>query len=171
MNYEPVLVYALDEQQNPVFLGYSIKGVNKLQTTNLYGEDEKDKLQAQLDRLNRSVNLDKYWPNPRDPEVVALLNDPFFMPLEMAPQRVIDEAKSYLVYKKDQEVDRYGNPVYSLTGQPVLVDSPDLDWEASVLSYKMVNLPVESSRATLRIKQACEQIAQKRAAEAKTKKL
>jgi hypothetical protein len=81
------------------FVGYTIRdpAKPKLQTTNIYGEQEQEQLAKRLAELNDSVQVQGAWPDPRDPEVEALLHDPNFEPIEYEEQRVIDEEKSFLV--------------------------------------------------------------------------
>src|SRR5258708_1993357 len=106
--YIACLVY----DQSGEFQGYCIRkeGVVKLQSTNLYLESEIAELDVQLGRLNEDAGLKAHWPSPKDPDVVAILDNPDFMPLEYADQQVIDEANSYIVYQEVAGTDDDGNP-------------------------------------------------------------
>lgn len=140
--YEQVFIYDSDGN----FIGYSIKDPNarKLQTTNIYlGSEEKD-LYEQLDRLNNKQQIMSNWPDAKDPDVVALLNDPNFSPIEMIETDVVDDDNSYYVYVKD------GN------GEDVI------DQQASVLSYKKMMVPARPTDVMQRVKLACEEIAKRR---------
>lgn len=141
------------------FIGYGIKSLtsNKLQTTNIWTDDETVSLNEQLTRLNEKDNLNKTWPHPQDPEVQALLADPGFMPVEMEEQEMVDEDHSHLVWVQEPEVDGQGKP----TGR--MIDGSDLNREASVINYKRVQVPKRPSDRMLRIKKACERVARQRA--------
>lgn len=155
MAYNAVAVYSLEG----AFLGYAIKNdtVPKLQSTNLYAENEQDKLSLQLGRLNENLDLTSVWPDARDPEVQRLLADPDFMPLEMIEDDVVDDENSYYVYEQEPELD-------PATGQPTgrIIDG-HLNREASVLVYKRMLVPKRPSDVMERTKKACEIIARKRA--------
>lgn len=153
--YDHVAVFTLDGQ----FLGYSIKDANaqKLQTTNLYSEAESEQLVARLQELNDGKAILAVWPNARDPEVEALVNDPSFHPVEMVEDDVIDEDNSYIVHIKEPEADIHGN----LTGE--MIDGGIIDQEASVIVYKKMRVPARPSDYMERTKAACEAVARQRA--------
>lgn len=142
--HEIALVYNADGD----FSGYSILKGNKLASTNLWSEGDLADLQAQVARLNESVNIKQYWPNTRDPEVQALLNDPNFMPYDTVMERVVDDANSYLVYDETQETEN---------GAPVL------DLERSVLAYKDKEVAKNPTEVSVRFKRAHEIVARRRA--------
>lgn len=154
MTFIPLALYTVDGD----FVGWAIKGEHKLQSTNIYAENEQDALNVQLDRLNIDIALKTHWPNPQDPAVVALLSDESFHPIEMVDVEVIDEDHSYLVYKKiarpSLEAEQLGQ---------AWVDSDEVDEEASVVVYKTVKAPARPTDQMLRIKTACEQVARQRA--------
>src|ERR1035437_4367821 len=156
MQYESVAIYTLGGD----FVGYSIlKGlgtINKLQSVNIWSEEEMPKLTEQLGRLNGDVALRAHWPRQDDPEVLALLNDPNFMPLETEVVDVVDDGNSYYAYTQVLEVDALGKQ----TGR--IIDG-DLDREASVLAYKKAVVPVRPIDAQIRTKKAHEIVAQRRA--------
>lgn len=145
--YQPVLVY--DQEGN--FIGHAIKSTSalKLQSTNIYLEGEQEDLNAQLARLNESVSLKAVWPNPRDPEVIALLDDPKFMPIEYVEEDVVDDENSYYVYDKEPDPE---------TGELGVINR-----EASVIAYKTMMVPARPSDAMERQKGACEAVAKRRA--------
>lgn len=154
MAYQAVLVYTTDGEP----LGYSIKKSDafKLQSTNIWTEDEIPKLNEQLGRLNESVELSSVWPDANDPEVKAVLANPSFMPIEMHLEDVVDDDNSWFVYTQEPEYDINGDP----TGENV---DGELDQEASVIKTKKMMVPVRPSEVMERTKAACEQVARARA--------
>jgi hypothetical protein len=153
MSYQSALIYT----QDGVFVGYSILGPNKLQTTNLYKEHETDALEKRIGELNGSNDLKNFWPHPQDPEVLAIVNDQTFMPLQYIEAEVVDDDHSYYVYKKVPEVDSVGRR----TGN--WVDSEEIDEDASVVKHKIARIPKNPSDVMLRIKSASEIVARRRA--------
>jgi hypothetical protein len=155
-----IIVAIYDTDAN--FLGYTIKDADpaivKLQSTNLWLESEIDKLQEQLNRLNQAVDLRLYWPNPKDPEVLAILANPDFMPIEYIEMEMVDDEHSYYVWVQEPEYD-------PATGEPTgrMVDGSVLDEQASVIRYKMGIVPARPSDELYRIKGACELVARQRA--------
>ena len=147
MTYVPVSVYNLDGD----FLGYSIKddGANNLHSANLWTESPEDvaDLQSQLTRLNDSSAILAFWPDVRDSEVQALLDNPDFEPLVLSPVEVVDEDASTFVWIEEPSDE---NPF----GQ--------MDREASDIVQKIVQAPsaVDVQR---RVKTACERVARQRA--------
>jgi hypothetical protein len=118
----------------------------KLQSTNLYAENERDDLAKRLAALNDSQSVTSAWPDARDPEVQALIADPSFEPIEMVSDEIIDEDSSYLVYLKDADG----------------IDTFEIDHEASVLKYQIAEVPARPSDYMARTKTACETIARQR---------
>lgn len=154
MTYDSVAIYTLEGD----FVGYGIKGEHKLQSTNIYAENETMELSKQIERLNSAVDIRKYWPHPQDPEVVALLDDENFCPVAMIDTEVVDEDNSQLVYK---QIARPALEAEHL-GQG-WVDSDEVDEEASTLAYKTIKAPAKPTDIMWRIKQASEQVARQRA--------
>jgi len=144
--YRHVAVFELDGQ----FLGYTVMEQNalKLQSTNLYSEDEGEDLAKRLAALNDSQAVTSVWPDARDPEVQALVDDPSFEPIEMSDEEVVDNDNSYIVYLKDAEG----------------LDTFEIDREASVLKYKIAKVPMRPSDSMKRTKTAMETIARSRTA-------
>jgi hypothetical protein len=154
MSFQPVMLYSMDAD----FIGYTILGQNgKLQSTNTYAAGEEDKLNARIAELNTEVDLNAYWPNPKDPEVLKLLDDPSFVPIEYVETDVIDDENSWYVWQQVAEVDAYGNP----TGE--IVDSEHIDETASVIRYKRGRVPKRPTDHMWRIKSASEVVARRRA--------
>ncbi len=163
MSYRPVAIYDLATGD---FVGHAIKKSDfpKFHSVNIYLEGEETKLNEQLARLNEDVDLRRFWPNPKDPEVLVILADENFMPIEYMQAEVVDDENSYYVWHTEQEVDAYGNPIFDpATGQPSMIQSDKLDEEASVIVTKMANVPKNPAHLQLRIKKACEVIARRRA--------
>lgn len=147
MNFQTVFVYDTDG----AFLGFSIfkPGAQKLHTANLWEDTPEDKadLKAQLDRLNDDYDVRAYWPDVRDSEVVALLDDPGFEPLKLSPVEVVDEEKSIFVWiEEPSDENPYGKA----------------DPDETIIVYKneMAPAPVD---VQARIKKACEIVARDRA--------
>ena len=135
---------------NGDFRGYTLLKGDKLSSTNIWPEQEIQDLLLQAKRLNDDVNIRQFWPNTRDPEVQALLNDSSFMPYETTTEQVVDDENSYYRWSA---YDGQGNPA------PGAV----LDRDASVLTYKAQVVPVHPEEVTLRFKRAHEIVARRRA--------
>lgn len=152
--YEALALYTLQG----AFVGYTIRDPQKpkLQTTNIYSAEEEEQLAKRLAELNKSVEVNAAWPDPRDPEVIALLVDQNFEPVEMAEQQVIDEDASFLVWIQVPEVDALG----AETGK--MVDGEEYDPIASVPVYKTVMAPVRPSDVVERTHKAQEIVANRR---------
>lgn len=131
------------------FLGYAIQEASalKLQSTNLYSEDEGEELANRLRELNESQAVISVWPDARDPEVQALVNDPEFEPIEYVDDEVVDDENSYIVYLKDAAGE----------------DTLEIDPEASVIKYRTTKVPKYTSAFFERTKKACEVVARRRA--------
>lgn len=144
--YRAVLVY--DEEGN--FLGKAVKkdGADRLKGPNIYTEAEEPQLKEALDRLNDSLQVHETWPDAHDPSVLALLRQEDFYPVEMAPQEVLDEEASYIVYLTDSEG----------------ITTEDIDEAQSVLKYKEVMAPVRPSDVFERTRKAQEAVARQRQA-------
>lgn len=151
--FTPVMIYSMDAE----FIGYAVMAQSKLQSTNVYLAGEEAKLNERIAALNTDIDLRAFWPHPQDPEVVALLNDPTFFPIEYMEIDMVDDENSYYAWIQVEEVDNLGNP----TGR--MVDSEVIDEEASVLSYKRGMAPIRPTDQLVRIKNASETIARKRA--------
>jgi hypothetical protein len=142
--YRHVAVFELDG----TFIGYAVKEANNrtLQSTHLYGEEEGEDLAKRIAELNESQTVLAAWPDARDPDVQRLVNDPTFEPIEMANEEVVDEENSYIVYLKDADGE----------------DTFEIDQNASVLKYKVIEVPVRPSDVMARTKKACEFVARER---------
>lgn len=137
MNAEIAALYDLHGD----FRGYTIIRANKLGSTNIWPEVDIEDIQRQVQRLNEGVNIKQFWPNTRDPEVQALLNDPTFMPFETTTEQVVDDENSHYVYAPGGRIDE----------------------EASTLAYKAKTIPVRPEEVTIRFKRAHEIVARRRA--------
>lgn len=142
--YSHVAVFELDG----TFLGYAVKEANNrtLQSTHLYSEDDSEILAKRIADLNDSQAILGTWPDARDPEVQALVNDPSFEPVEMTDGEVVDIDNSYMVYLKDADGE----------------DTFEIDRQASVLKYKVIKVPARPSDVMVRIKKGCEVVARRR---------
>lgn len=142
--YQAVTVYDLDGN----FLGYAIKqvGVDKLHNNNLWAEKDTPDLKEQLQRLNQAGDIRQFWPNVRDPEVQALINDENWEPLEKSPVEVTDEDNSVFIWIEEPTDESPGI----------------MDTENSIIATKIVYAPAPA-HASARIKKACEVVARRRA--------
>jgi hypothetical protein len=161
MSYNAIAIYSMAGD----FIGYGIKddALFKLQSANLWGEHEVDKLNENLKRLNVDIDLRRTWPNPKDPEVLQIVNDKDFMPIEYKEAQVVDDEKSNYVWEIVPAVDENGDYLYNPDGSHVLTQGENLDEAASTIFYKMAMVPANPTDEMLRIKAACEVIARKRA--------
>lgn len=148
MSFTALAVYDLEGN----FLGWTIghfeKNVYKLHTTNLWQENEGDDLKDQLLRLNDQVDIKAFWPDVREPEVQALLNDPNWAPVQKVPVEVPDNEKSLFVYLEEPREE---------DGFPGRIDE-----ENSVIVYTEIMVPSPADNLR-RVKQACEIVARERA--------
>lgn len=145
MSFTHVLVYDPDGE----FIGYAIKkpDVLKFNSSNIWNQDEVADLEAQLQRLNNDVSIREFWPDVRDPEVVALLDNPSFEPLKMSPMQVVDDDQSTFVwFEEPSDESPYGS----------------MDEDASNIVYKWIDVP-QGSDVAARVKKACEIVARGRA--------
>lgn len=88
MSYVIAKILTLDDEE----LGYVVakEGTAKLEDSNIWLEGEG--VEEHVAKLNDLILLKQHWPDARDPEVVALTNDPAFEPLVFAEQELYDEA-------------------------------------------------------------------------------
>lgn len=148
MAFEVVYVY----DANGTNRGATIlqQGANKLHTLNLWDinnpEDAAD-LREQLGRLVDNTDVRAFWPDVRDADVQALLNNSEWEPLTLSPAEVMDEENSVIVWQEEpSDENPYGR----------------MDSDLSVIVNKtvMVPSPAEVKRRTMK---ACEVIARSRA--------
>lgn len=161
MTYIAALVYDPDGN----FRGYTTLNAetNKLKSTNLWSEEELPKLNDQVARLNVGSALSAHWPAPSDPEVMALLNDPAWEPLEMVPGEAVDDDRSHWVWTQEPKIDPLtGGPAVGPDGQMIMING-ELDREASVIAYKRIMVPREPIKAQVRTKKAQDIVARRRA--------
>lgn len=143
MSYEQVLIYTPTGD----FLGYGVrnKSLPKLHSQNIYTETE---IANVLGRLNEDVDLRRNWPDARDPEVVAILSDPTFMPLQMVEEEMVDDANSHYVWLVQPD--------------PLTGELGSLDRDASVIAWKKIMVPAEPTAAVQRQRAAAEIVAHRR---------
>lgn len=148
MAFEVVYVY----DANGTNRGATIlqQGANKLHTLNLWDinnpEDAAD-LREQLGRLVDNTDVRAFWPDVRDADVQALLNNSEWEPLTLSPAEVMDEENSVIVWQEEpSDENPYGR----------------MDSDLSVIVNKtvMIPSPAEVKRRTMK---ACEVIARSRA--------
>jgi NifB/MoaA-like Fe-S oxidoreductase len=106
--FVPVLIYNTDAE----FLGYSImrprqseKAPYKLQSTNVWKEDEISDLRQQVERLNERTGMLANWPSIDDPDVMKLIGNPTWEPVPDEPIQVVDEESSTIIENELGEVD------------------------------------------------------------------
>ena len=148
MLFTPLAVYDMDGNFYAYTIGKVDDGVLKLHTTNLWHQDNSDDLMEQVERLNDQGSVLAYWPDARDPEVQALLDDETWMPVDRIPVEVPDNEKSVFVYtEQPREEDGFPGSV---------------DEELSVIVMKTVMAPSPADTMR-RVKAACETVARRRA--------
>jgi hypothetical protein len=100
MSYQTVLIY----DANANFLGYTILRPRKedqpfkLQTTNVWTDEQVNDLSHQLERLNDQRGILAHWPSYSDPEVMELVGNPDWEPVADEPIEVVDEENSTFVW-------------------------------------------------------------------------
>jgi hypothetical protein len=143
--FEQVYVYAGDGS----FIGSTIKrqDAKKLNTMNLWTEDEDEDLRAQLQRLNDSIAIQAHWPSLNDPEVLDLLNNPAWEPVPLAPVEMVDEDNSTFVWIRRPNMEAG--------------DIGELDEDSSVILLKTVMMP-PPALVQARMRKAQEVVARKR---------
>lgn len=104
-------------------VGATIHKVGSIKTTtHIWTEEEYEELEVQIASLRENEALSAVWPTPQDDEVVALLNDPAFEPVETTTTEVIDEEASDLVYsftEHGEEIDFDRSDIYYTTREVV----------------------------------------------------
>jgi hypothetical protein len=95
MSYEAVYLY----DRNNQFVGAAIKkaDVLKLESVNIWTQEDSDDFQKTLTDLNNEQLLRAVWPDADDPQVEELVLDPDWEPLELHEEDVIDWDASNLV--------------------------------------------------------------------------
>jgi hypothetical protein len=144
--YVPVMIYSYDGD----FIGWTIKNdqVEKLQTTNMWTDEQLSEMADQIARLNNKTGILAYWPDTRDPEVQALINDPNWEPVADEPVEVVDEENSVFIWIRRPNLEEG--------------DVGEMDEDASTLVYKYVMAP-PPVLVQARWKKAQEIVARKRA--------
>lgn len=146
--YKALALYDLEGNFLAYTIGKEDEYVLKLHTTNMWSQGDSDDLTAQIDRLNDQGDVLAYWPDVRDTEVQALLDNPAWEPVDKIPTEIPDNDKSVFFYSEQPREE---------DGFPGAVDE-----DLSVIVYKTVLVP--SPADTLRrVKKACEVVARKRA--------
>lgn len=147
MSYKVVYVYDGDG----TYIGATIhrEGSQKLHTANLWTESAEDvaDLKDQLDRLRDDLDVRSFWPDVRDPEVVALLDNPEWEKLKLSPIEVVDEERSTFIWLEEPSDE---NP------------HGRADSDRTILVYKTEYAPAPVD-VQARVKKACETVARQRA--------
>lgn len=144
--YNAVLIYT--DEDNPKFVGYAIqKTPEKLQSINVYTENQLPQLRLQLDRLNDQNNVLAHWPHYTDPDVQRLVGNPAWEPVKDEPVEVVDEENSIFIW--DREPDLANGDVGQM----------DEDASTIVTKYIMAPPPV---LVQARVKKAQEIVARER---------
>ena len=155
MEYQPVMVYDGEGE----FLGYAIHltNTNKLRVTHLYTEDETDQLTTDIERLNHGADMTAHWPASDDPELVALINDKDFMPIEYTEEEVLDD-EAIQEMLESGELD----PETDLKEDPV---SGNIEWlKPEKLPKVLAKVPTDPAAPAARMRKAAETIALRRMA-------
>ena len=141
--FRAVEIYDMDGD----FVGFAILGKKLLQSTNVWAESELLDVEERVRELNEGEALKTVWPMPTDPEVLAILQDRSFMPIEYETYEVIDYDKSKIVY---------------LDGIDDMIGSDGINHDKSIIVYKTVESPVDAAEAALRRQEAMRLVAQRR---------
>lgn len=139
-----------------VELGYVVlkEGTEKLADTNLWTEEQSDELREHVADLNRRIELKNHWPESRDPELLALIDDPDFEPLVYGEIEVVDEEETQRLV--DTGVI---TPVKDYTtGSYVVADS-----DQHLIPMRKERTLIDPSQPMERYRKAAEAIATKRA--------
>jgi hypothetical protein len=185
MKYEAVYLYTNTNQ----FVGVAIKkvGAPKLESVNIWSDSEEEvaDFKRTLAGLNDEGRLRQFWPDAMDPEVVELVEDPEWEPLELHEETVIDWENSTVVAVKQPVwgyefnpnigaqigVDEHGQPVFEggaapaknpQTGEVEWQDTDEIDRDASTFVQKKAMVP-DPQEAQDRYFKAQEIVARRRA--------
>jgi hypothetical protein len=141
-NFEAVYLY----DRNNQFVGAAIKkvGVLKLDSVNIWTQEEAANFKKTLDGLNDENELRQFWPDAHDPEVGELVENPDWEPLKLEEADVPDWDNSDIVE------DEFGG----------------IDGERSTVVYKKAMVP-DPTEAQQRYYKAQEIVARRRLAEAR----
>jgi hypothetical protein len=140
MPYSECLIYNTDGE----FVGYGIlkPDGNQLKSVNIWTDAETDDLNVQLGRLNADISIKASWPRIDDPDVLALIHNPEWEPIEMVEIIEVDEDNTHYVFNKETK---------------------QIDKEATVFAYFPPRLgPVRPVEAVARTKKAQETVARQR---------
>jgi hypothetical protein len=139
--FEAVYLYDRTNQ----FVGAAIKkaGVLKLDSVNIWTQEEAADFKKALDDLNDESEIRAFWPDAHDPEVGELVENPAWEPLELHEEDVPDWDNSDIVE------DEYG-----------------IDVDESTIVYKKAMVP-DPTEAQQRYYKAQEIVARRRLAEAR----
>lgn len=159
MKYEAVYLYNNSNQ----FVGVSIKSTegDRLHTVNIWTDSPEDveDFKQTLAGLNDEGQLRQFWPDAMDPEVVELVENEEWEPLELHEERVIDWDASTIVMVQqpvfgfwfnsnagpesmpgvpEGRVEPAPNPE---TGIVEWKDTEEVDREASTFVHKQAMMP------------------------------
>lgn len=159
MKYEAVYLY----NNRAEFIGAAIKKVDAdlLQSVNIWHdtEEEFEDFRKTLASLNDEDTLRKFWPDATDPEVIELVDDPEWEPLELREDQVPDWSRSTVVMVKEPvwgwEFDSQIGPISEngvpegavvpaknpTTGIVEWKDTDEIDHEASDIVYVTKRVP------------------------------
>jgi hypothetical protein len=95
MSYE--IVKVINEQNDE--LGWAITKDNMLKLTSVHLHESYFAAKEEVATLNKKALLSNFWPNPDDPEVKAIMNDPDFYSIDqlqehdssLRPQRIHEQ--------------------------------------------------------------------------------
>src|SRR5687768_5434425 len=95
VQYEAVYLY----DRNNQFVGAAIRktDVLKLESVNIWTQDETEDFKKTLSGLNDEQELRAFWPDAHDPEVGVLVEDPEWEPLELHEEDVPDWDNSTVI--------------------------------------------------------------------------
>lgn len=148
MKYEAVYLY----NNRNEFLGVGIKKTNapQLQSVNIWSDsdEEIEDFRKTLAGLNDEGALREHWPQAMDPEVIELVENPDWEPLELHEASVPDWENATLVYKRDSvwgyDYDGATDQVLPRPGPEGKVewkDSEEIDYDQSTIPHKQAMVP------------------------------
>jgi hypothetical protein len=91
MSYE--IVKVVDEQNDE--LGWAISKDNMLKLTSIHLYESYLAAKEEVAALNKRALLSNFWPNPEDPEVKAVIDDPDFYSIERMYEQYQDPSYPY----------------------------------------------------------------------------
>jgi hypothetical protein len=90
MSYD--IVKVVNEQNDE--LGWAISKDNMLKLTSIHLYESYFAVKEEVVELNKRALLSNFWPDPKDPEVKAIIDDPDFFTIDQQSQSQLPEYTS-----------------------------------------------------------------------------